>query len=113
MNISFSDTEGAKGCCEYHWQCVFKKDFGSILALTYNNSNSTTISDRREFEEQGDIVQKTRDFKDTTFSNIILASVLWNLSYKLNDNNQLGFKKDDSIQEIITAFIADDLKQNS
>ncbi len=71
---------------------LFKKDFGSMLALTYNNSNSTTISDRREFEEQGDVVQKTKDLKDTIFSNVILTSVLWNLSYKLNDNNQLGLK---------------------
>lgn len=38
------------------------------------------------------MIQKTRDFKDTTFTNNILASILWNLSYKLNDNNQIGFK---------------------
>lgn len=71
---------------------LFKKDFGSIVAVTYNNTNSTTISDRREFEEQGITVQKTRDFRDTTFTNNILSSVLWNLSYKLNDNNQIGLK---------------------
>ncbi|MDF2453138.1 MAG: hypothetical protein K0S26_2642 [Bacteroidota bacterium] len=71
---------------------LFKKDFGSIFAVTYNNSNSTTISDRREFEEQGAFVQKTREFIDTTFTNNILASALWNLSYKLNDNNQIGLK---------------------
>ncbi len=71
---------------------LFKKDFGSIVAITYNNSNSTNIYERREFEEQGDKVQKTREFIDTTFTNNILASLLWNLSYKLNDNNQIGFK---------------------
>jgi outer membrane receptor protein involved in Fe transport len=71
---------------------LFKKDFGSIVAVTYNNNNSTTISERREFEEQGDVVQKTREFTDTTFTNNILASVLWNLSYKLNDNNQISLK---------------------
>lgn len=71
---------------------LFKKDFGSIVAVTYNNTNSTTISDRREFEEQGITVQKTRDFRDTTFTNNILSSILWNLSYKLNDNNQIGLK---------------------
>lgn len=71
---------------------LFKKDFGSIIAITYNNSNSTIISDRREFEEQGETVQKTRDFKDTTFTNNILTSILWNLSYKLNENNQIGLK---------------------
>jgi TonB-dependent receptor len=71
---------------------LFKRDFGSVFALTYNSTSATTISDRREFDEQGDIVQKVRDFKDTTYSTNILTSVLWNLSYKLNDNNQIGFK---------------------
>jgi hypothetical protein len=71
---------------------LFKKDFGSIVAVTYNNSNSTTISDRREFEERGAEVQKTRDYIDTTYSNNILTSLMWNLSYKLNDNNQIGIK---------------------
>lgn len=71
---------------------LFKRDFGSVAAITYLNNNTTTISDRREFEEQGETVQKTRDYKDSTYINNILASVLWNLSYKLNDNNQLGFK---------------------
>jgi hypothetical protein len=71
---------------------LFKKDFGSIVAVTYNNSNSTTISDRREFEERGEEVQKTRDYIDTTFSNNILTSLMWNLSFKLNDNNQIGLK---------------------
>jgi len=71
---------------------LFKKDFGSIVAVTYNNSNSTTISDRREFEERGAEVQKTRDYTDTTYSNNILTSLMWNLSYKLNDNNQIGIK---------------------
>jgi TonB-dependent receptor len=71
---------------------LFKKDFGSIFALTYNNSNSTTITDTREFEEQGLTVQKIKDYRDTTFTNNILTSLLWNLSYKLNDNNQIGFK---------------------
>lgn len=71
---------------------LFKRDFGSVLAINYSNSNSTTISDRREFEEQGDVIQKFKDYKDSTFSNNILASLLWNLSYKLNDNNQIGLK---------------------
>jgi TonB-dependent receptor len=73
---------------------LFKKDAGSIFALTYNNNTNTFFTTRREFEEQGtnyDVV-KTRDYKDTTFSNTILTSALWNLSLKLNGNNQIGFK---------------------
>ena len=71
---------------------LFKKDFGSVASITYNNSNTTAITDRREFEEQGEVVQKTREYIDTTYSNNILTSLLWNLSYKLNDNNQIGVK---------------------
>lgn len=71
---------------------LFKRDFGSILAITYNNTNNTIISDRREFEEQGPVVQKFSDYKDSIYSNNILTSLLWNLSYKLNDNNQISLK---------------------
>jgi len=73
---------------------LFKKDAGSIFALTYNNNNNTFATNRREFEEQGSNydVSKVRDYVDTTYSNAILASALWNLSYKLNGNNQIGFK---------------------
>lgn len=73
---------------------IFKKDAGSIFALTYQNVNNTFFTTRREFEEQGsnyDVV-KTRDYIDTTFSNAILASALWNLSYKFSSNHQIGFK---------------------
>ena len=73
---------------------IFKKDAGSVFALTYNNTSNTFATNRREFEEQGANydVSKVRDYTDTTFSNVILASALWNLSYKLNGNNQIGFK---------------------
>jgi outer membrane receptor protein involved in Fe transport len=71
---------------------LFKRDFGSILAMTYLNNNQTSISDRREFEESGSTVQKMRDYRDTMFTQTVLASLMWNLSYKLNDNNQIGLK---------------------
>jgi TonB-dependent receptor len=73
---------------------LFKKEAGSIFALTYNNTNNIFATNRREFEEQGGIydVAKTRDYIDTTYSNAILASALWNLAYKFNGNNQIGFK---------------------
>jgi len=73
---------------------VFKKQAGSIFALTYNNNSNTTFTTRRDFSEQGenyDII-KNSDYKDTTYSNTVLASALWNLAYKLNDNNQIGLK---------------------
>jgi TonB-dependent receptor len=73
---------------------LFKKEAGSIFALTYNSTNNIFATNRREFEEQGGIydVAKTRDYIDTTYSNAILASALWNLAYKFNGNNQIGFK---------------------
>lgn len=71
---------------------VFKRDAGSVFALTYNKTNTTLFSSRREFEEQGDTVQKTRDYTDTSFTQNILASAMWNLSYKITPNNQVGFK---------------------
>jgi TonB-dependent receptor len=71
---------------------VFKRDAGSVFSITYNNTNTTLFANRREFEEQGDSVQKTRDYTDTSFTNNILASIMWNLSYKITPNNQIGFK---------------------
>ena len=73
---------------------LFKKEAGSVFALTYNNTNNIFATNRREFEEQGSNydVSKVRDYTDTTYSNAILASALWNLAYKLNGNNQIGFK---------------------
>jgi hypothetical protein len=83
LNLQFSQANILK---------LFKRDFGSVASITYNNNNTTAIADRREFEEQGDAVQKTREYIDTTYSNNILTSIMWNLSYKLNDNNQIGVK---------------------
>lgn len=71
---------------------LFKRDFGSVFALTYNNSNSTTITEVKDFEEQGDVIQKMRQTKDTNFTKNILTSALLNLSYKINDNNLLSVK---------------------
>jgi len=73
---------------------IFKRDAGSIFALTYNSNNNTFFTNRREFDGEGtnyDII-KIRDYVDTTFSNVILASALWNLSYKFSPNHQIGLK---------------------
>lgn len=73
---------------------IFKKDAGSVFALTYNNNTNTFFTNRREFDEQGanyDVV-KTSDYVDTTFSNVVLASALWNLSFKFSPNHQIGLK---------------------
>ena len=71
-----------------------KRDIGSVFALTYNSNINTTYTTRRTFTEQGENfpVDKFSEFHDTTFSKVILSSAIWNLSYKLNSNNQIGFK---------------------
>ncbi len=73
---------------------IFKKDAGSIFALTYNNNTNTTFTNRRDFSEQGtnyDVI-KNYDYKDTNYVTNVLASALWNLAYKLNENHQIGLK---------------------
>ena len=73
---------------------IFKREIGSVFALTYNSNNATTYTTRRSFEELGEEspVSKTSDYKDTTYSNNVLSSALWNLSYKLHPNHQIGLK---------------------
>jgi len=73
---------------------IFKKEVGSIFALTYNNNSSTTFSNRRDFSEQGEDyeVVKNTDYQDTISTSTILASALWNLAFKINNNHQIGLK---------------------
>ena len=46
-----------------------------------------------------------RDFLDTTYTTNILTSLLWNLSFKLNDNNQIGFKNLYSIPDSFACIL--------
>ncbi len=71
-----------------------KRDIGSVFAVTYNSNINTTYTTRRTFNEQGENypVDKLSEYHDTTFSKVILSSAIWNLSYKLNSNNQIGLK---------------------
>ncbi|MFN8229647.1 MAG: carboxypeptidase-like regulatory domain-containing protein [Bacteroidia bacterium] len=71
---------------------LFKKEAGSVFALTYNNTNNKTFNTRREFEEQKDSILKIKDFNDSIFNNNILTSALWNVAIKLSNNNQINFK---------------------
>lgn len=73
---------------------VFKRDIGSVFAITYNSNNNTTYTTRRTFDETGEgfPIIKTSDLKDTTYSKTILASALWNLSFKIHPNHQIGLK---------------------
>lgn len=73
---------------------VFKRDIGSIFALTYNSNVNTTYTTRRTFLDPGENydLNKMSELKDTTYSKTILASALWNLSFKISPNHQIGLK---------------------
>lgn len=71
---------------------LFDRDFGLVFAYTYQNNFNINQSIRREYEEQATGVVQRSELTDTVHSQTILNSSLLNLSYKLNDNNQLSIK---------------------
>lgn len=80
-NTNFQFTMGQK-------TKLFGKDFGSIFALTYNNSYKRTPALRQDFA--GD--DKVFEFNDEQYSRNVLWGALWNLSYKLDNNNKISFR---------------------
>ena len=71
---------------------LFGREIGNILAVTYNNSYSSYEEMRRDYEEQSTGIVKRMELADTIYSQAILASAMWNLTYKLNNNNKISFK---------------------
>ncbi len=71
-----------------------KGKFGSVVALSYNSNNSRTFTDRQTYNYSGSNydMSKINDYHDTTYSRQILASALWNLSYKITPNHQISLK---------------------
>jgi TonB-dependent receptor len=70
------------------------RDFGSFVALTYNNNYSNRQSIRMDFDEPiaGQKPPALFELKDKQYENAILGGLIWNLSYKLNDNSKFSFK---------------------
>ena len=64
-------------------------EFGLIAALTYNNSNITTLSVRNDYDN---IVDPIYTYNDDQYKNQILWGGMLNLSFKVNDNNKLSLK---------------------
>lgn len=96
---------------------LFKRDIGSIFAITYNNNSNTSYSTRRTFVDPGESypLDKFSEYKDTIFSKTILASALWNLSYKIHPNHQIGLKNLYSVNtedKVITRGGAADFTSN-
>ncbi|MES2592494.1 MAG: TonB-dependent receptor [Bacteroidota bacterium] len=71
---------------------IFKREAGSIFAVTYQNNYNYNETIRREYEEQSTGVVKRMELNDQQYTQAVLASAMWNLAYKLNDNNQINFK---------------------
>ncbi len=71
---------------------IFNREIGSIFALTYQNNYNYNETIRREYEEQSTGVIKRMELNDQQYTQAILASGMWNMGYKINDNNQINFK---------------------
>jgi outer membrane receptor protein involved in Fe transport len=71
---------------------LFHKEIGNLFALTYNNSFSINEEIRRDYEEQSTGVVKRMELTDTIYSQSIMASSMWNIAYKINDNNKISLK---------------------
>ena len=70
---------------------VAKRNLGVMFAYTYQNNLSTSQNIRREFEEQAaGVVQKT-ELIDTVYSQRLLNSGMFNLTYELNNRNTISF----------------------
>jgi len=67
---------------------LFKHDFGSVFALTHNRSFKTTRAVRKDYDKDGLIFE----YNDDQYKTNVLTGALWNLSYKISDNNKLSFK---------------------
>lgn len=61
---------------------------GAILGVTYNRSQRITNIERSNFS----IRQMNDDYDDVRYSTNYLNGVLFNLSYKINDNNKISLK---------------------
>jgi TonB-dependent receptor len=66
-------------------------DLGFVFAYTYQNTTSTNQNIRREFEEQAAGVVQKSELTDTIYSQKLLNSAMFNLSYELNDRNKISF----------------------
>jgi TonB-dependent receptor len=71
---------------------LFKREIGNLFAITYNNSYNSYEEMRRDYEEQSTGIVKRMELTDTIYSQSILASAMWNITYKLNDNHKISLK---------------------
>lgn len=71
---------------------VLGREAGSLFALTYQNNYNYNEITRAEYEEQATSVVKRMELHDKQYTNSVLTSAMWNMAYKLNDNNRFDIK---------------------
>ena len=69
-----------------------KRKLGYVFAYSYQNNFSYSQVTRREFEEQATGVITKNELKDSAFTQAVLNSGMFNLSYSFNEKNKIQFK---------------------
>jgi TonB-dependent receptor len=69
-----------------------KRKFGYVFAYSYQNNFTFSQVTRREFEEQATGVITKNELKDSAFTQSVLNSALFNLSFSFNEKNKIQFK---------------------
>jgi TonB-dependent receptor len=69
-----------------------EKEFGFVLAYSYQNNLQTNNITRREFEEQSTGVILKMELNDDVYTQTVLNSGMFNATFKLNKKNKFSFK---------------------
>jgi outer membrane receptor protein involved in Fe transport len=69
-----------------------KRKLGYVFAYSYQNNFSYSQVTRREFEEQATGVITKNELKDSAFTQAVLNSGMFNISYSFNEKNKIQFK---------------------
>ena len=74
---------------------IGEKSLGALVSLTYNKTNLFQETIRRDYEDsgvEGEPNQLFVDGQDKSYSEQVLAGVLANFSFKINNNNSISLK---------------------
>ena len=69
-----------------------ERNFGYVFAYNYQSNMSFNKVTRREFEESAAGVITKNELKDSAYTQSVLNSAMFNMKYKLNNNNSLQLK---------------------
>jgi len=64
-----------------------KSAFGSLFAVTYNNTFTMQPVTRRDYDKN-----LIFELQDSSYKTSVLVGALWNLSYRIGNNHKLSFK---------------------